>query len=187
MKYSKNLWKVMSEIEKEIKLKIDSTKKLIKKINGSGFQLIRARFFEDNFLFDFENKRLLLKGCILRLRFMKGKGILTYKEPYSIPSLAKVRKEIETVVDDPSALFNILKNLGLKVIFRYQKYRRIYKKGDLLLSIDETPIGNFIELEGPEQDIVTEAENLGFSSSDFIKESYMEIFFKEKKGNMVFK
>lgn len=176
----------MSEIEKEIKLKIDSTRELIKKITGSGFQLIKARFFEDNFLFDFENKRLLLKGCILRLRFMKGKGILTYKEPSSVPSLAKVRKEIETEVDNPSALFSILENLGLKVIFRYQKYRRVYKKGDLSLSIDETPIGNFIELEGSEQDIITEAGNLGFSLSDFIKESYMEIFFKEKEGNMVF-
>ncbi len=177
----------MGKIEKEIKLKINSIRKVLKKIVGSGFHLLRRRYFEDNFLFDFENKKLLSNGCILRLRILKGKGVLTYKEPFSIPSLAKVRKEIETDVEDPSAVFGILKNLGLNVIFRYQKYRRIYRKGNLILSIDETPVGNFIELEGSEEDIITEAENLGFSISDFIRESYMEIFLREKGGNMVFK
>ncbi len=177
----------MSEIEKEVKLKIDSPKKFIPKIVSLGFFLYKKKHFEDNYLFDFENKKLLLNGCILRLRIQNGKGILTFKEPSYAPSLAKVRKEIETDVKDPFAIFQILENLGLKVIFRYQKFRRVYKKGDLHLSVDETPIGNFLELEGSEEDIVREATNLGFSISDFIKESYMEIFLKEKTGDMVFK
>lgn len=176
----------MKEIEKEIKLKIDSPRKILQKIGKAGFNLFRKRYFEDNFLFDFENRKLLLKGCILRLRIVKGKGILTYKEPSPRKSLAKVRREVETHVKDPEAIFEIFENLGLKVIFRYQKFRRIYRKGDLILSLDETPIGNFIELEGKEEEIVKEAKNLGFSLSEFIKESYMELFFKEKKGDMVF-
>jgi adenylate cyclase class 2 len=177
----------MNEIEKEIKLKIDSPRKILQKIIGSGFCLSKRRHFEDNFLFDFDNKRLLSNGCILRLRIVKDKSILTYKEPSSIFSMTKVRKEIETDVADPSAIFKILENLGLKVIFRYQKYRRIYKKKGLTLSVDETPVGNFIELEGSEEEIITEAKNLGFSPSDFIKDSYMEIFLREKSGDMVFK
>ncbi len=177
----------MNEIEKEIKLKIDSPAKVLKKITGSGFRLFKRKHFEDNFLFDFDNKRLLSSGCILRLRILKGKCVLTYKEPSSILSITKVRKEIETDVEDPSAIFLILEKLGLKVVFRYQKYRRIYKKGRLTLSVDETPVGNFIELEGSEEEIIAEAENLGYSLSDFIKDSYMEIFLREKSGNMVFK
>lgn len=176
----------MKEIEKEIKLKIDTPKKVLQKIVESGYRLFKKRYFEDNFLFDFENKRLLLNGCILRLRIINGKGILTYKESPPVQSIAKVRKEIETSVDDPNAIFEIFEKLGLKVIFRYQKFRRIYKKGDIILSLDETPIGNFLELEGSEEDIIMEARNLGFSVSEFIKESYMELFFKEKTGNMVF-
>lgn len=177
----------MNEIEKEIKLKIDSTRKILRKITGLGFRLFKRKHFEDNFLFDFDNRRLLSSGCVLRLRVLKGKSILTYKEPSSIFSITKVRKEIETDVKDSSAIFLILENLGLKVVFRYQKYRRIYKKGRVTLSVDETPVGNFIELEGSEDEIVAEAENLGYSPSDFIKDSYMEIFLREKSGDMVFK
>lgn len=176
----------MKEIEKEIKLKIDSSKKILQKIGKSGFHLFKKRYFEDNFLFDFENKKLLLNGCILRLRIIKGKGVLTFKESPVVQSITKVRTEVETHVDDPEAIFEIFEKLGLKVIFRYQKFRRIYKKGDLTLSLDETPIGNFLELEGSEEDIIMEARSLGFSVSEFIKESYMELFFKENTGNMVF-
>lgn len=177
----------MNEIEREVKLKIDYPRKILKRITGSGFRLFKRKHFEDNFLFDFDNKRLLSSGCVLRLRVLNDKSILTYKEPSSILSTTKVRKEIETDVEDPSAIFFIFEKLGLKVVFRYQKYRRIYKKGRVTLSVDETPVGNFIELEGSEDEIVAEAENLGYSISDFIKDSYMEIFLREKSGDMVFK
>ncbi|MGQ9618875.1 MAG: class IV adenylate cyclase [Candidatus Aminicenantia bacterium] len=174
------------KIEKEIKIKVSSPKSLIPTILKSGFQLWKKRYFEDNLLFDFQEKPLLKRGCILRLRIVNGKGTLTYKEPSSLSSIMKVRKEIETSVENVPSISRILINLGLSVIFRYQKYRRIYKKGNILLSIDETPIGNFIELEGEEYEIIAIAEELGFSASQFIKESYMELFYKEREGNMVF-
>ncbi len=177
----------MSEVEKEVKLRINSIRVFAWKLRNSGYKLLKRRFFEDNFLFDFESKPLLKKGCILRLRIIKGTGVLTFKEPSPLPSFAKVRKETETIVENPSTLFKILKKMGLIVIFRYQKFRRIYRKGNLILSLDETPIGNFIELEGSEEEIIREAKKLGFSTNKFIKKSYMELFHKKMKGNMVFK
>ena len=95
----------MSKVEKEIKLKIGSTRGILKRIVDRGFRIYKKRHFEDNFLFDFEDKKLLLKGCILRLRVLKGKGLLTYKEPSSISSITKGRNEIETEVKDSSSIF----------------------------------------------------------------------------------
>ncbi|MBK6313846.1 MAG: class IV adenylate cyclase [Blastocatellia bacterium] len=92
----------------------------------------------------------------------------------------KVREEVETTVGQPAKTVKILKRLGFQRSFRYQKYRTCYtvRLDDgrtLQATFDETPIGNYIELEGDAATIETVAELLGYPSSAFISESYVEM------------
>jgi adenylate cyclase class 2 len=93
----------------------------------------------------------------------------------------KVRDEIETVVTDPATLAAIFEGIGMHGWFRYEKYRTTYRlsarwaKG-LLIELDETPIGNFAELEGPPKKIDRAARELGFSKADYIVKSYLTLY-----------
>ena len=70
----------------------------------------------------------------------------------------KVREEIETVVGDGDILLRVLKELGLHVWFRYEKYREEFAHEDVIVAIDETPVGIFVEIEGSEHGIAAMAE-----------------------------
>jgi adenylate cyclase class 2 len=104
----------------------------------------------------------------------------------------KVREELETVLPDPSTLQKIFEGLGLRGWFRYEKFRTPYKlparytwaKG-LLIDYDETPIGTFIELEGPHAAIDQAARLLGFHPRDFITKNYLVLYLDECKRRNV--
>ena len=49
---------------------------------------------------------------------------------------------------------------------------RVYRAGDLIITLDELPLGNFLELEGDPADIDRFAGRLGFSRADYINDSY---------------
>ena len=172
--------------EKEIKLKIKNIDEIIKKIEEKGAKLTQERHFEDNFLLDFPDNSLYKKGIALRIRITEEKNLLTFKGKKRKSSLFKIRDEWETEIKDANSLFMIMKNIGLEIKFRYQKFRTIYRKNNLKITIDETPIGNFIELEGEEKEIKDFAGELGFSEKNFIKMDYVEIFKQSYSGDMVF-
>ncbi|MGB7438638.1 MAG: class IV adenylate cyclase [Candidatus Acidiferrum sp.] len=95
----------------------------------------------------------------------------------------KVREELETVLTDAGALQKIFEGLGLRGWFRYEKYRTPFKlparykwAKDLLIDFDETPIGIYVELEGPSQAIDQAATLLGFSPRDFITKNYLVLY-----------
>lgn len=100
----------------------------------------------------------------------------------------KVREELETVLTDAAALQKIFEGLGLRGWFRYEKYRTPYKlparypwAKDLLIDYDETPIGTFIELEGPHGAIDQAARLLGFHPRDFITKNYLVLYLDDCK------
>jgi adenylate cyclase, class 2 len=101
----------------------------------------------------------------------------------------KVLDEIETVVTDAATLATIFEGLGMRGWFRYEKYRTTYRlsarwaKG-LLIEIDETPIGNFAELEGAPGKIDRAAKELGYSKTDYILKNYLTLYKEEcrKRG-----
>jgi len=74
----------------------------------------------------------------------------------------------------------------MKGWFRYEKYRTTYHlppstewaKG-LLIELDETPIGTFVELEGPPEAIDRAAEELGFSRHDYIVMNYLSLYLED--------
>ena len=97
---------------------------------------------------------------MLRVRIENGKSRLTFKGPVQ-PGIMKVREELETVVGDGDVLLRVLEELGLHVWFRYEKYREEFAHEDVIVAIDETPVGVFVEIEGSEPGIAAMAEALG--------------------------
>ena len=158
---------------------------------------VASRVFEDNVLYDSGGLALARAGRLLRLRRMTTPAgttaVLTYKEPAaSESSRYKVRGEIEVDIPDPEAFDTILRKLGYRAVYRYQKYRTTFEAGDLHVLLDETPIGNFIELEGRPEAIDDFARQLGFTSADYILLSYRALQEESfagtgrEPGNMVF-
>jgi len=186
--------------ETEIKLPARDRKQAGKRLSQLGFKIFKARHFESNCLFDFPDLRLHRSRSLLRLRFAGGENLLTFKGPPLRTRRYGSRREIETRVEDGVLLREVLKNLGLKQVFIYEKWRTLYAKGDKAdfhglpqVAYDETPIGNYLELEGPAKWIHKVATWLGYSRQDYITSTYLALYFKkcreegEEPGNMVFK
>ena len=114
---------------------------------------------------------------MLRLRRTPHGGVLTFKGPREIEDGLKSREERETSVDDPDEVRAILRKLGYRPLFRYQKYRETWTHRGQEIEVDETPIGAFLEIEGDAEGIHAVAGDLGFSPSDFVTESYVGLFF----------
>jgi adenylate cyclase class 2 len=117
---------------------------------------------------------------VLRVRVENGKSRLTFKGPVQ-PGQMKVREEIETVVGDGAILLRVLQELGLHVWFRYEKYREEFAHEDVIVAIDETPVGIFVEIEGSEHGIDAMADALGRSPSDYIRDSYRGVFLRYRE------
>lgn len=170
--------------EIEVKLRFDSVEPLTQA--GLVLELETPRHFEDNWLLDTKEKQLSPRLAVLRVR-QSGEtgqtGALTYKEkaaPDTAASQFKKRIEIETALDDPASALAIFERLGYEKWFRYQKHRTVYRAKLpnatwLKVMFDETPIGNFIELEGEEDAIVEAVNLLGISSDDYVLESYLAL------------
>lgn len=176
----------MSRIEVEVKLRIDDIAGLGARLERFGARLLHPREFEDNQIYDFPDRDLMRKGSMLRVRVLERGALLTYKGQVRIESGMKVRDEIESsfpAAEGP-ALLEILSALGLAVIFRYQKYRTTWEIPGLLITLDETPIGSYIELEGERTLIDSTAGRLGYTPDDYITSSYRDLYLQASSGLM---
>jgi adenylate cyclase class 2 len=162
------------KIEIEIKLRLpEDLREIRSKLRRLGFRVGKRRAFESNILFDDLKRRLRKHGKILRVRRSGRRGLLTLKGP-SEQSRYKKRWEMETDLHDSDSIEGILMHIGYHPVFRYEKFRTEYThgSGDGKVLMDETPIGNFLELEGRPRWIEGTARLLGFSRADYINRSY---------------
>jgi adenylate cyclase class 2 len=173
--------------ETEVKLRVASAAAARALLQGTGAVLVRERHFEDNVLFDDRAGSLRARGTVLRLRTTAQGGVLTFKGPREIEDGVKSREERETAVEEPDEVLAILRNLGYRPVFHYQKYRETWTHRAQEIEVDETPIGTFLEIEGDAEGIRAVAGELGFSPSDYVTESYVGLFFAGGgQGDMVF-
>ena len=169
-------------LEREIKLRFDSADEAREKILALGAAPLLGRRLQEDCLFDTDDERLRRQRSTLRVRSEGGKSLLTYKGP-AIPGLIKIREEYETVVADGAVLYTILEQLGLHCWFRYEKYREEFSNDDVVIAVDETPVGVFVEIEGGEDAIHETARALGRSPSDYITDSYRFLFLQHRDAN----
>ena len=166
-------------IETEIKFRVDDLADLTGLLEAAGFTLQTPRTFESNVLFDTPDRQMRARTEILRIRSYAGRWTLTHKRlPDSGPGedTHKHRIETETEVSDGDALAQVFLSIGLVPAFRYEKWRAEWTDGVGHCVVDETPIGNYAELEGPGAWIDETAARLGIDPSQYITLSYGRLF-----------
>jgi len=203
--------------ETEIKLAVRDIKafeRKLKKLGGKPVKAGNSRVHELNVIFDTPDGGLAKHGQLLRIRTESVQSVgkkdtprrvmLTFKQPAvraldDDGSRFKIREETEVEVADAAMLRKIFEGLGLRGWFSYEKYRTTWKLGaatrwakDLLIELDETPAGVFVELEGSPEAIDKAAEALGYSRKDYLLKNYLELYAEDCRrrgitpGNMLF-
>ena len=170
-----------TNIEREIKLRFDSADAAREAMVEVRATPLRERRLQDDTLFDWPDRRLAHAHQLLRVRQELGTATLTFKGAPESDTM-KVREEIETTAGDPVSLLAMLDRLGLHAWFRYQKYRQEYTRGNVVLAVDETPVGTFAELEGDEHGILALATEMGREQGDYILDSYRGLFLKQREA-----
>lgn len=171
-------------LEREVKLRFESAAEARAAIIRAGATPIRGRRLQEDCLLDSPDEHVRHLRSVLRVRIEQGKSLLTFKGPVQ-PSPMKLREELETVVADGEALIKLFEQLGFTTWFRYQKYREEFSAADVIVALDETPIGVFVEIEGSEQGILDFALSLGRSPLDFLSDSYRSLFAQYREANRI--
>ncbi len=169
----------MVAVETEIKFRVGNLADLDRKLQHAGFHLDTPRTFESNVLYDTPDRRMRARTEILRIRTYGSKTTLTHKRlPDQGPGedRHKHRIETETQVSDGKALAEVFRSLGLVPAFRYEKWRTEWSDENGHCVVDETPIGNFAELEGEPGWIDRVAAQLGVPHSEYMTLSYGRLF-----------
>ena len=160
-------------------------------IESRDFRISIPRTLQVDQVFDFPDSALRQSGRLLRVRSENGLqtgAILTFKGPVVSGSLHKSREELETSAASRATLELIFERLGLVPTFRYEKYRTTFRESGRatasegaepesgLIALDETPIGVYMELEGPAYWIDRTAVRLGFLPKDYVTASYAALY-----------
>jgi len=167
----------MKEIE--IKFRVADLRALARKLRAAGFRLATPRTHEMNTLYDLPGGVLRGRKELLRLRKYGSQWTLTHKSKGKI-ARHSARVEIETGVADGKKMDLILRALGYSPSFRYEKFRAEWTDGKGQVVVDETPIGNFCEIEGAPRWIDATAKKLGVAAADYITRNYAGLFLEWK-------
>jgi len=169
-------------LEREIKLEFTCIEEARAAVLATGATPLLGRRLQEDSLLDTRDEDLRRRRCVLRVRMENGKSRLTFKGPVQSPAM-KLREEVETVVGDGEVVLRVLQELGLHVWFRYEKYREEFAHEDVIVAIDETPVGVFVEIEGGEQGIAAMTEALGRTPDDYITDSYRGLFLQRRDAH----
>lgn len=158
-------------------------------IEQRGYRITQQRTLQVDQVYDFPDGALRQSSRLLRVRAEGGAdgAIVTFKGPPVLGSPHKSREELETSAESRATLERILERLGFVPSFRYEKYRTTFRApigeenttgmtDEGLIALDETPIGVFLELEGPSYWIDRVAPQLGYSPKDYVTSSYAALY-----------
>ncbi|HKO18171.1 MAG TPA: class IV adenylate cyclase [Acidobacteriaceae bacterium] len=199
----------MQNAEIELKFPIDDLAVLQSRLPLLGFQLDTPRTFEQNTLYDTPERSLRRSTQILRIRRYGDTWTVTHKRTPANTSedddtRYKIRIETETRIEDGPALAAIFEQIGYSPVFRYEKFRTewsqttpsiegpLFRNANLPaevsnlhqprhLVIDETPIGDFAELEGPPAWIDQTLAALAIDPTRCLTHSYGRLFIAWKE------
>ena len=161
--------------EIEIKFQVKDLRALAHTLRAAGFRLVTPRTYEMNTLYDLPGEILRSRKQLLRLRKYGSLWTLTHKSGGK-KGRHSSRVELETAVADGQKMDAILRGLGYEPTFRYEKFRAEWTDGKGQVVVDETPVGNFCEIEGPPRWIDATAKKLGVSNTQYITKNYATLF-----------
>lgn len=159
-------------------------------IESHGYVVTEPRTLQVDQVFDYPDGTLRQSGRLLRVRSESSSepgAILTFKGRVVSGSPHKSREELETSAGSRATLEQILERLGFVPSFRYEKYRTAFRAPQAsrdsgvaaetgLIALDETPIGVFMELEGPGYWIDRVALEFGFTPKNYLTASYAALY-----------
>lgn len=173
--------------ETEIKLRMEDPEAARALLEGVGFRIHRQRVFETNTVFDTAGSELQQSGRLLRLRSSGEDAVLTYKGPADLGGRHKSRPELEISISDFETTQRIFEALGYRPTFRYDKFRAEFTRSGEpgTATVDETPIGCFVELEGTPSWIDRVVQELGKGDGDYITSSYGSLYLQHCKDQSI--
>lgn len=159
--------------ERELKFRCDDLSRLREQLAEAEAERVSASTRETNWLLD-RGGELERRGELLRVRSQGAEARLTFKGPARFEDGTKIRSEEEIGIDDPEGVIAILGAVGFEVGRRYEKFRETWRLGGVLVCLDHTPIGDFVEFEGDQASRV--AKRFGFASADAEQANYLELY-----------
>jgi adenylate cyclase class 2 len=178
----------MQSAEIELKFPYSDPAALQALLPRLGFHLDTPRTFEHNTLYDTPARDLRAKKQLLRLRQYGDLCTVTHKRQPDQSAIDitryKIRIETETTVADGPALSEIFQQLGYAPVFIYEKFRTEWShpaERSAHLVIDETPIGNYVELEGSPEWIDQTIATLKIDPATCLTDSYGKLFLDWKQ------
>jgi adenylate cyclase, class 2 len=183
----------MQAPEIELKFPLSDPQALQTQLPRLGFHLVTPRTFEHNTLYDTPTRDLRGRRQLLRIRQYGPLCTVTHKRQPDQQAPVdttryKIRIETETAVAEPEALAEIFQQLGYSPVFVYEKFRSEWSyalspgsSAIAHLVIDETPIGNYAELEGPTSWIDQTLIELAIDPATCLTDSYGKLFLDWKQ------
>lgn len=166
----------MEDQEREIKLYVQDLPALAERLRVSGAEKVRERMLERNFRLDTADNELKKGGRLLRLR-EDDQVRVTYKDRTRLSEGVVTRREIEFAADDLEAVRKLFEALGYQVIVTYEKYRAVFRMGDVKIMLDELPYGDFVEVEAPNNTLIQGVvQMLGLDASKAVNTNYLGLF-----------
>lgn len=169
--------RVKPPVENEIKLPVESAAKGRALLRRYGFKIMAARIFEQNLVLDDDRASLRTGGMLLRVR-RAGKKITCTFKGQDEPGRHKRRVENEFSASDFDACLAVFAGIGFRESFRYEKYRTEFARDGEpgVATLDETPIGIYLELEGPPRWVDRTAKAMGFTPDGYVTASYGQLY-----------
>jgi adenylate cyclase class 2 len=163
---------VATEIEKKYRVTEEQARSLRVRAEAVGAEA-RGTEFEVNTLY--AGHGLDPHVCVLRLRRVGARALLTYKEREASATPIKHQREDETEVADADALAAILDALGYRPALVYEKRRTTWQLAGAEVVLDELPFGWFVEIEGPEAAINEAEQKLELTAAEVEHATYPEL------------
>ena len=161
--------------EIEVKFALRDRNELTRKLHEIGGTRLYPETFEDNIVLD-RRGELRTRGALLRVRKFGKYAIATYKGAMSIEAGIKSREEVQTGVESFELAIQLFDAIGFRPVFRYQKFREVWRVKEVEVVIDRTPIGEYFEIEGPIDVIRSMATELGMNMDQAIRHTYADLY-----------
>ncbi|HVT44226.1 MAG TPA: class IV adenylate cyclase [Thermoanaerobaculia bacterium] len=167
--------------EIEVKFPLKDRALLVQKLEAAGGEQLYPETFEDNIVLD-RRGELRTRGALLRVRRFGRYTLVTFKGPVSFEGGVKKREEVQTGIESFERAIALFDLLGYKPVFRYQKFREVWRVHDAEVVLDRTPIGEFFEIEGSLERIRAIIEELGLDIDFSVRATYAELYRQHRRS-----
>lgn len=168
-------------LESEFKIPVTNFEPVRASLRRERAVLVQVMAREINLLLDQHDGWLRTAGSLLRLRQHGDRNLLTLKGPVSYSGAIKVRAERETEFSDLPRMVDIFERLGFSVFMKYEKDREEWLLEEFSVVLDHTPMGDFVEVEGPPEGLERAVRLLGLDAAAAVRGSYVSLWLEYRE------